>query len=66
MRDDRLAAYVGEAQWGSLGAEVVLAREQEGGGGGGHGREASAHGWGLGCHVYHRRLDCPRSLGGVY
>ena len=23
-----------------------------------------AFGWGLGCHVYHRRVDVPRSLGG--
>ena len=29
--------------------------------GGAHGREVAANGWGLGCH---RRVDCPRSLGG--
>ena len=30
-----------------------------------HGREAVALGWGFGCHVYHRRLIVPRSLGGI-
>ena len=31
---------------------------------GAHGREAMAFGWGLGCHVYHRRVDCPPQLRG--
>ena len=45
---------------GSLGAKIVCMGQREGA----HGREAMAFGWGLGCHVYHRRVDCPPQLRG--
>ena len=45
---------------GSLGPKIVCMGQREGA----HGRKAVAFGWGLGCHVYHRRVDCPPQLRG--
>ena len=45
---------------GSLGTKIVCRTTGVGAWQG----EAVALGLGLGCHVYHRRVDVPRSLGG--